>query len=213
MKNRTRIALTSVVAAATVAAPSAWAHADEDIVTPANWRDVALDPEVQLNLTTQRYEVKGSTPAQIDASMRVAGSRATKSRNAVGMHGGRIGVRYVMLQGPSSCELYSHTVIYNAKTIVPRWREARAASDSTAAWWSKYQRDIEQHEQEHAFIAVLEVYALDEQLDALPGTGSCAELQADVKAAVNERSKSASHANRDFDNWTKNGRLGPYWLG
>jgi predicted secreted Zn-dependent protease len=212
VKHRITTRLAVVAVASVLCAVPARAFADTGVVSPT-WRSLAEDPHLDLSITSKWYPIRGRTKNQIDASLLRDGTRATHERNAIAYHGGGFGVRYQLLQGPSTCELYDYEVVYNGKTLLPRWTSSSAAPDSVARWWHTYLFDIEQHEQEHAFIAVLEVQALRLELDAVQSTSSCPQLVAEVRSLLKARSKAANSHNRDFDHWTKNGRTGPYWLG
>jgi predicted secreted Zn-dependent protease len=96
---------------------------------------------------------------------------------------------------------------------VPRWPGATSAPARTRTWWHRVARDIRQHEQEHAFIALTELRAVPALLDSVAGHQKCHAVEAEVRRLLDERWRAAERRNRAFDNWTHNGTTGPYWLG
>ena len=118
-----------------------------------------------------------------------------------------------MRQTATSCDLYSHDITYTGVTTLPRWTTKRGASPATRRWWDETLNAITQHEQEHAFLAVTQILALDQMLDDLPAADTCAQITNDVDAASDDRWKAAKPSNKAFDRWTHHGTRGPYWIG
>ena len=179
---------------------------------PSTWRSLATDPRVHVTISTDYYRVTGSTPAEINASMNRAGPKAIGSKNAIGEFRSRDRINYTMLDRGSSCSLSSFTITHDVTVTLPRWRPPKGAAADTRQWWSVTLRDIVQHEQEHAFIAAVQIRAMPGQLDRLPSTGSCSTMRTAVNHLSDRRWAAANRLNDDFDTWTHNGTTGPYWL-
>jgi len=183
------------------------------IVTPQTWQQLATDSRVNLDSRTKYYAVHGANPRQLQASMGVQGPLAIGSKNAIGRFRAGGGVTYRLLDRGSTCELFDFTVNESDLTWLPRWTGDGMATARTRGWWSKTAEDVRQHEQEHAFIRLIEVRALPSLLDRIPIFPTCAQVTDAVKRVTNEHWRLAERRSFAFDRWTDNGRNGRYWLG
>lgn len=181
--------------------------------SPATWRDLGTDRRVHVTVTTRYYDVQGLTPEAISDSMGRLGPKAIHAKNAIGSFSSRDRINYVLLDRGSSCSLSSFTITHDATITLPRWRGSAKATDETRDWWAETLRDIVQHEQEHAFIAAVQVRAMPAELDRLRTTGSCDAMESAVTHVTHRRWDAADRLNDQFDDWTDNGTTGPYWLG
>jgi predicted secreted Zn-dependent protease len=183
------------------------------VATPDEWQALATDSRVTLHLTVHRYMVQGSTPRELMRSMARTGPASIGSRRAIGGFQLTKGDLGFWLRPGRRCSVTDARLSVEAGIWVPGWPGATSAPARIRTWWHRVARDIWQHEQEHAFIALTELRAVPALLDSVAGHHGCHAVGAEVRRLLDERWRAAERRNRAFDRWTHNGTTGPYWLG
>ena len=138
--------------------------------------------QVQANVSTQFYAVRGVTSEAIFAEMGSTGLMDDDGSKAIGLTSA--GMSYSRTPKPSlgSCAVALMTIKLDVVVTLPQHENPAALPPSILRRWEALAAGVAAHEQRHVEIAEAGASALAEQMEALPYAPSCAALDEHIRA-------------------------------
>ena len=171
----------------------------------------ALPPDVQVRERTETYAVRGSSDAEILASIRAASPirpAGVDGRALDAYTGWRIQWRYTFSPHDDGCRFRDVTVRVDLTTTVWDWTPPSDASQALVADWQGRARRLRQHEDGHTNYVLLGARDVFRALRPMRAS-TCDALRDQADAEGQRILRLLRDVNRRYDERTRHGTVGP----
>ncbi|MSR67124.1 MAG: DUF922 domain-containing protein [Pedosphaera sp.] len=167
----------------------------------------SLNAELKAIREVVRYEVSGSTGAELRAEMNRLGPVHRQSGDR---HDGytdwKISCRYDYELKPGQCRVLNFVVEMEVRITLPRWKDIAEAPAPLAANWRRYLEALQRHEDGHFELAKAVAQNLDRQMRSVGMYTTAAALRAEVDRLVDAASATCSQLQIAYDKDNNHGR-------
>lgn len=137
--------------------------------------------DVVRTVSTEYYEVDGTTPQAIVASLK--SSSPVNEGSTIYQANTRTDIRttYNIEQRGDRCRIKNVVVHLRLIYLYPKLKHS--VDFETRKWWKKFSRELEKHERIHGDISTKAAYKLSDTLERIP-PGDCSGFKSRVKAQL-----------------------------
>jgi predicted secreted Zn-dependent protease len=151
------------------------------------------------------YEITGTTPAGLRASLDAAGPKGTDGERWDGYTSWEVDWHFRLREEPGACAVAEVDTELRIVVTLPRWEPPPDANRKLVRRWRKYLRGLEHHEAGHEEIARDTAAVIRRHGANLEPNPSCAELRKAGDAAAGKAIVAARQEDSDYDRVTRHG--------
>jgi predicted secreted Zn-dependent protease len=160
---------------------------------------------VNANERVERYDISGSTPADLRREMNAKGPQGAGGRRFDGYTKWYVSWNYRYHNSGGSCAFASVTTSVSVAITLPRWSNESSAGSDVRRQWARYLAALEQHEQGHRRHGIDAANEIDRAIAAMPPAGNCDALGANANALGAGILQKYNQRGLDYDRDTRHG--------
>jgi predicted secreted Zn-dependent protease len=148
-------------------------------------------------VTTRFYDVKGTTPAALDAQLRSLGPL---NGHALALAEIQFEpVKATLVEDATGCRSKEIDIRVNARITLPRWMNRTGADSDLRRAFNNLEDYAKAHEQMHVTIAEAAAKSMERRIAAIPTQRNCKAFEREVAKVVRDVSKVHNRLQNEFD--------------